>query len=86
MRLKEENYKIIAALAIGAIGGLILGNYIRDTQITGKPLSKHVAALSKVLKQIEGINTEDAENLKERIQNILKTIESTYGNTKEKRK
>ncbi len=83
MKIEKDNYKIIAAVAIGALGGLILGNYIWGTPDNDKTISKHLATLSKVLEEIEGINTEESENLKERIQNILETIESNYGNNKE---
>ena len=83
MKIEKENYKIIAAAATGAIGGLILGHYLWGTQNSDRNLSKHLATLSKVLEEIEGINTEEAENLKERIQNILHTIESNYGYNKE---
>ena len=82
MSLEKENYKIIAAVAIGAIGGLLLGNYIWDKENSGKPLSKHLTTLSEVLEQIEGIDTKEAEDLKKRIHNILTTIESNYGITK----
>jgi ElaB/YqjD/DUF883 family membrane-anchored ribosome-binding protein len=82
MSLEKENYKIIAAVAIGAIGGLLLGNYIWGKGNSGKPLSKHLATLSEVLEQIEGIDTKEAKDLKERIHNILTTIESNYGITK----
>ena len=82
MTFEKENYKIIAAVAIGAIGGLLLGNYIWGKDGSEKPLSKHLAALSEILEQIEGIDTKEAEDLKKRIQNILTTIESNYGITK----
>jgi len=83
MNIEKDNYKIIAAAATGAIGGLILGNYLWGKPGRDTTLSKHLATLSKVLEEIEGINTEEAENLKERIQNILHTIEANYGNNKE---
>ncbi|NQT77960.1 MAG: hypothetical protein HQ565_09620 [Bacteroidetes bacterium] len=82
MSLEKENYKIIAAVAIGAIGGLLLGKYVWGKDGSDRPLSKHLATLSKVLEQIEGIETKEAEDLKERIHNILTTIESNYGITK----
>ena len=82
MSLEKENYKIIAAVAIGAIGGLLLGKYVWGQDDSDRPLSKHLATLSEVLEQIEGIETKEAEYLKERIHNILTTIESNYGITK----
>ncbi len=86
MTFEKENYKIIAAVAIGTIGGLLLGNYIWGKDGGEKPLSKHLAALSEILEQIEGIDTKEAEDLKKRIKNILTTIESNYGITKKQHK
>jgi hypothetical protein len=82
MTFDKENYRLIAAGAIGAIGGLLLGNYLWGKEGGERPLSKHLATLSEVLEQIEGIDTKEAEDLKERIHNIIKTIESNYGITK----
>ncbi len=78
--MENENYKILAALAFGAMGGLLLGNYIwGSAQGKNRSLSNHLTTLSKVVEQIENINTEESEKLKERIENILTTIESSYG-------
>lgn len=81
MLMESENYKILVALAFGAMGGLLLGNYIWGSSPQGKnrSLSNHLATLSKVVEQIENINTDESEKLKERIENILTTIESSYG-------
>ena len=81
--MENENYKILAALAFGAMGGILLGNYIWGSSSQGKnrSLSNHLATLSKVVEQIENINTEESEKLKERIENILTTIESSYGDS-----
>lgn len=85
MEIEKHNdkYLIAGGLAIGAVGGLILGSYLWGTKGSDKTLSKHLATLSQVLEEIEGINTEEAENLKERIQNVLQAIETYYGNNKE---
>ena len=82
-RMESENYKILAALAFGAMGGILLGNYIWGSSPQGKnrSLSNHLATLSKVVEQIENINTDESEKLKERIENILTTIESSYGDS-----
>lgn len=82
MKVEKDNYKLLAAGAIGAIGGLLLGEYLRGKEENHRPLSKHLATLSEVLEQIEGIDTKEAEDLKERIHNILTVIESNYGITK----
>jgi|GEM_PF-2226256 len=80
--LDKDNYTVLAAGAIGLIGGLLLSEYFRANDPSHKPLSKHLAALSEILEQIEGIDTKEAKDLKERIHNILSTIESNYGITK----
>jgi hypothetical protein len=78
--MENENFKVLAALAFGAMGGLLLGNYIwGSAQGKNKSLSNHLAILSRVVEQIENIRTEESEKLKERIENILTTIESSYG-------
>lgn len=81
--MDSENYRILAALAVGAMGGLVLGNYIWGSGGKQQSLSKHLATLTQVIEQIEHINTEESEKLKERIENILTTIESSYGDTEE---
>jgi hypothetical protein len=82
MEVSKDNFRLAAAVAIGAIGGLLLGNYVWGKDGTHNPLSKHLATLSEILEQIEGIDTEEMEDLKERIHNILNTIETSYGITK----
>lgn len=83
MEAEHSNYKLIAATALGALGGLLLAGYLCEAKHHDNPLSKHVAALSKILEQIESVNDVDTENLKERIENILTTIEKSYGNPEE---
>lgn len=81
--MDKDNYRIITALALGAMGGLVLGNYIWGSQGKDRSLSSHLATLSKVIEQIENIDTHESDELKERIENILTTIESSYGYSEE---
>lgn len=83
MEAEHSNYKLIAATALGALGGLLLAGYLCRAKQMDSPLSKHVAALSKVLEQIEGVDDVDVENLKERIERLLISIEKNYGNPEE---
>lgn len=83
MEEDHSNYKLIAASALGALGGLLLAGYLCRAKQMDSPISKHVAALSKVLEQIEGVDDVDVENLKERVERLLITIEKTYGNAEE---
>ena len=79
MSADKDNYRLAAGIAIGAIGGLLLGNYLWGKDGIHSSLSKHLSTLSKVLEQIEDLDTEDVEDLKTRIHNILETLESSYG-------
>ena len=83
MEPENYNHKIIAATALGALGGLLLASYLWRAREKEKPLSKHLALLSKVLENIEDMTSEESEGLRERIENILTTIESAYGNPEE---
>ena len=84
MKAEKDNYKLIAAGVMGAICGLLLGEYLRGKDGDQRPLSKHLATLSEILEQIEGIDTKEVKDLKDRIHNIITTIESNYGITKGK--
>ena len=81
--MENENYKLLAAVAFGAIGGMVLGHYLWGGAGRNKALSQHLATLGKVIEQIEQIDPDESEKLKERIDNILKTVESNYGISEE---
>lgn len=83
MTSDNDNFKLIAAVALGAIAGLLLGGFLWGGKREGEPFSKHVSTLGNILKQLEDIKSEEADNLKERINNILSTIESNYVSNKE---
>ena len=78
METDNIDLKLIGAVALGAIGGLLLGSYLWGSRSDNKALSNHLSTLSKVLKEIEGIDTTEATDLKERIHTILNTLESNY--------
>lgn len=83
MEIDNPNYKIIAAAGLGALGGMILAAYLFKPGNEGKPLSEHVASLSRLIEQLEGIKGEDMDKLKERIEGLITTIERSYGNPEE---
>jgi len=69
-------------MASGAITGLLLGRFLWGTTSNKEPLSKYIDTLSDILKQIKGIKIEGVNNLKNRINKILETLESGYGDNK----
>ena len=79
----NDKYKLVVALAIGAAGGLLLGNYIWGKENKDFKFSKPFFELSKVIELLNNANPDEIDNLKKKVQNILNTIESTYGNSKE---
>jgi hypothetical protein len=81
--MEKDNFKLIVAVALGAIGGLLLARYVWGVANKEGVLSKHLDTLSSILKQIEGMNTDEAIDLKERIHTILQTIDSNYVSNKE---
>ena len=80
MEIDNQNYKIIAAAAVGALGGFLLASYLSNAKYKDRPLSEHLVALSRLIEQFEGTNSDGAENIKERIERLLTTIEENYGN------
>lgn len=83
MEIDRLNHKLIAASALGALGGYLLARYFCLAKEQDTPLSKHVAALGQLIEQFEGIDKSDSENLKERIERLLTTIEDKHGKPEE---
>ena len=83
MEVDHPEYKIIIASMLGAVGGFLLAAYLYNAKDQKRPLSKHVAALARLIEQFEGDKESDLENLKERIESLLTTIEKSYGNPEE---
>jgi len=70
---------VISALALGAMGGLLLGSYLWRNNNSEQSLSSHLGTLSKVVEEIENIDLDEADLLKERIEHLIKTIKESYG-------
>ena len=78
--MENDNYqiKLIGSVLAGTIGGLLLGRYIWADRTDNTPLSDHFSLLSRILEEIEKVKPHEIEDLKERIHDILNTIESGY--------
>ena len=70
---------VASALALGAVGGLLLGSYLWRNSNSEHSLSGHLGTLSKVVEEIENFDLDEADMLKERIENLIKTIKESYG-------
>ena len=71
---------VASALALGALGGLLLGSYLwRNNNSEQKSLSSHLGTISKVVEEIERFDLDEADLLKERIEHLIKTIKESYG-------
>jgi hypothetical protein len=70
---------ILSALAFGAMGGLLLGSYLWRSGTNEHKLSRHLGILSRVIEEIEEIDLEETDLLKERIEQLIKTIKASYG-------
>ena len=70
---------VVSALALGALGGLLLGSYLWRNNNSEQSLSSHLGTISKVVEEIENFDLDEADLLKERIEHLIKTIKESYG-------
>jgi hypothetical protein len=70
---------VASALALGALGGLLLGSYLWRNNNSEQSLSSHLGTISKVVEEIENFDLDEADLLKERIEHLIKTIKESYG-------
>jgi len=78
--MENQNTKLIIAAALGAMGGLILGFYLWGWDEKKGKLSKHLSTLSKILKELEEVDTKEAKTVKEKISKLLKSVEKGIEN------
>ena len=73
--MKQENVRILVAAALGASAGLLLGMYhFREDEKKGK-LSKHLEYLNNLVKELEDLKTDEAKELKDRVKNVLNSVQ-----------
>ena len=70
---------VASALALGALGGLLLGSYLWRNNNSEQSLSSNLGTISKVVEEIERFDLDEADLLKERIEHLIKTIKESYG-------
>lgn len=79
MSIKSEDSKLIIAGVVGGLAGLMLGAYIWSQKEDEKPISSKLKAIAKAIEQLENIDTEDANSLKEKLNTLLLNLNDKYG-------
>lgn len=83
MNLKSEDTKFILAGAAAGIAGVLLGAYIYSQKDEQNPISSKLKAIAKAIEQLENIDSEDATNLKEKLNSFLFNLNSKHGKSEE---
>jgi len=83
MSENNENSKLLIAGVVGGLAGLMLGAYIWNKNNGENPLSGKLKSIVKAIEQLEGINTDDAKSLKEKLKNLLQNLNENYGKSEE---
>lgn len=83
MNIKNEDSKLIIAGIAGGLAGLMLGAYIWSQKKDENPISSKIKSIAKAIEQLENINTEDANSLKEKLTTLLLNLNDKYGKSEE---
>ncbi len=73
--MKQENVRILVAAALGSTAGLLLGMYLFSEEEKKGKLSNHLECLSYLVKELEDLKTEEAKDLKDKVKNILNSVQ-----------
>jgi hypothetical protein len=85
MHKEEKNIdtKLLIAGVVGGVAGLLLGAYIWGKKDGENPISVRLKSIASAIEQLEGINTSDANSLKEKLKSLLVNINEKYGKSEE---
>jgi len=73
--MDDQNTKLMVAAALGSVGGLLLGLYLWGPEERRGKLSKHLATLSEIVKDLEDVDTEEVKSVKDKISKVIKSVE-----------
>jgi len=73
--MKQENVRLLVAAALGATSGLLLGMYLFSEEEKKGKLSSHLESLSSLAKELEELKTDEAKELKDKVKNILNSVQ-----------
>lgn len=78
--MNKENIRLLVAAAMGTVSGLLLGMLIWGGEEKKGKLSKHLSSLSDIVRELEELDSEEAKELKEKVRNILGSVEEILDN------
>ena len=78
--MNKENIRLLVAAAMGTVSGLLLGMLIGGGEEKKGKLSKHLSSLSDIVRELEELDSEEAKELKEKVRNILGSVEEILDN------
>ena len=73
--MNQENVRLLVAAGMGVLAGLVLGMYIWAGEERKVKLSNYVSSLSDIIRELEELDTEEAKDLKEKVKNIIESVE-----------
>lgn len=80
---KNINSKLLIAGVVGGVAGLVLGAYIWGEKDGKNPISSRLKSIVSTIEELEGINTSDANSLKEKLKDIVLNLNEKYGKSEE---
>lgn len=80
--MDKDEIKVSAKGVAGALFGVALATYVWKMHSGEKPLSKLLTRLSNVVEQLENIELDEENDIKEQIKKILTIIATNNDSTK----
>jgi hypothetical protein len=73
--MKQENIRLLVTAALGAVSGLLLGMYLFGEEEKKGKLSGHLSNLSDLVKELEELKSDEANELKDKVKSILNSVQ-----------
>lgn len=73
--MENQGTKLLIAAAMGAMGGILLGRYLWGPEERKGKLSDHLKKLGDIVKDLEEIETDEAQDLKAKISKLITGVE-----------
>lgn len=79
--MENRGVKLVIATAMGMLGGLLLGRYLWGLEERKGKLSDHLLKLGDIVKELEEIETHEAQDLKAKLSKLITGIEQEINST-----